>query len=834
MNAGDCPSAAIPYLCHMKAKALSLFFLLPLSLLAQFPHSGEILLQLQRIANPQRALYLAAHPDDENTRLIAWLANHKKAETAYLSLTRGDGGQNLIGPELGDALGLIRSHELVQARRIDGGQQFFSRARDFGYSKSYQETEAIWNADSVLLDMVQVLRAFRPHVLIARFSPEPGGTHGHHTSSARLGLKAVELAAKANYRPDLGPAWSVTRTLWNTSWWFFQNNPEALQSDSFSAVFVGHYVPERGLTVQEIAALARSQHKSQGFGTMPAMLDTLEYFQVLQGQPFQKDPLDGLPASLAEIPGGLAPKQLLDSLIDSFNPLQPQLLLPGLFRLRTLLGNLKDKPLAQQKIQATEQLIQHCAGIRLRALASKPISSPGDTLVFTLDYGQGLAADVRISHIQWMGAAWETLPGKYAPLGFPLQPRGQYSVKAIAKPNAKFAQPYWLEKPGSEGAFYAGSVQQNQALGSFEPACRVRLTWNGNEWELVLPVLYASKDPVKGELVDAFRLLPKVTLNPGLPAAVAMTSNRVEMPMLLQNHSSQPCRGRLLLSGNAHWQISPADSVIELAPGSKRTVVLGLTPKRFDGNKTEILFRFVDEAGNEYNRQWTESQYDHIGRVGLLPEARIPALALAATKTPRRIAFLPGAGEASLEILSGAGLDIQSRTEQNILDGKVDADVLLLGIRALNISPQPEALKLALLRFAEQGGHVVVQYTTVSGLTNKEILPGLKLGRQRITNERAPIAAYSTRHACLMRPLAIQEKDWEGWVQERGLYFAESWSPEWLPVLQGADPAEPLQSGMLLIRPYGKGKLVYTGLSFFRQLPAAVPGAFALMFNLLH
>ena len=227
----------------MKAKALSLFFLLPLSLLAQFPHSGEILLQLQRIANPQRALYLAAHPDDENTRLIAWLANHKKAETAYLSLTRGDGGQNLIGPELGDALGLIRSHELVQARRIDGGQQFFSRARDFGYSKSYQETEAIWNADSVLLDMVQVLRAFRPHVLIARFSPEPGGTHGHHTSSARLGLKAVELAAKANYRPDLGPAWSVTRTLWNTSWWFFQNNPEALQSDSFSAVFVGHYVP---------------------------------------------------------------------------------------------------------------------------------------------------------------------------------------------------------------------------------------------------------------------------------------------------------------------------------------------------------------------------------------------------------------------------------------------------------------------------------------------------------------------------------------------------------------------------------------------------------------
>ena len=227
----------------MKAKILYFLFLLPTLLLAQPPHSGEILLQLQRLSNPQRVLYLAAHPDDENTRLIAWLANYKKAEAGYLSLTRGDGGQNLIGAELGDLLGLIRSHELVEARGIDGGKQFFSRARDFGYSKSYQETESIWEADSILADIVKVLREFRPHVLITRFSPLPGGTHGHHTSSARLGLKAVELASNSNYRPDLGPGWKVIRSLWNTSWWFFQNNPEALNSDSISSVFVGHYVP---------------------------------------------------------------------------------------------------------------------------------------------------------------------------------------------------------------------------------------------------------------------------------------------------------------------------------------------------------------------------------------------------------------------------------------------------------------------------------------------------------------------------------------------------------------------------------------------------------------
>ena len=831
---GDCPSPAIPYLCPMKAKALYLFFLMPIAILAQAPHSGEILLQLQRISNPQRALYLAAHPDDENTRLIAWLANHKKAETAYLSLTRGDGGQNLIGPELGDVLGLIRSHELVEARRIDGGRQFFSRARDFGYSKSYQETESIWNADSVLVDVVKVLREFRPHLLITRFSPQPGPTHGHHTASARLGLKAVELAAKSNYRPDLGAPWSVTRTLWNTSWWFFQNNPEALQSDSFSKVFVGHYVPERGLSIQEIAALARSQHKSQGFGSSPAMLDTLEYFQVLHGQPFSKDPLDGIPPSLAEIPGGLACSQLLDSLIASFEPLQPQRLLPGLFRLRDLLKNLKDPLLAQQKILGTEQLIQHCAGIRLRALVSQPIGSPGDTLTFTLDYGQGLPANIQLTQIQWPGTGWQILPGNNAPLNFPLQPRGQYSVKAMANAKAHFAQPYWLEEPGTEGAFFAKSTQQTQALGLFEPSCRVKLKWNNYEWEQPLPLLYVSKDPVKGELVDAFRLLPKITLNPGRPAAVAMTNASVQMPILIQNHSSFYCKGRLQLGKSNGWQIKMVDSLIELAPGSSTTITTELIPQRFEGKTSQISIQFVDQNGQVFDRQWTESQYDHIGRVGILPASNLPALALPATKTPRQIAFLPGAGELSPEMLNGAGIDIQTVNEQALIDGKVEAKVLLVGIRSLNISPRPEALQAALLRFAEKGGHVIVQYTTVSGLANKEILPGLKLGRQRITDERAPIQSQATQHAVMLRPFEIKEKDWEGWVQERGLYFAESWSKEWTPVLQGSDPAEPTQSGILLIRSYGKGQLVYTGLSFFRQIPAAVPGAYALLFNLLH
>jgi len=818
----------------MKAKILYFLFLLPTLLLAQPPHSGEILLQLQRLSNPQRVLYLAAHPDDENTRLIAWLANYKKAEAGYLSLTRGDGGQNLIGAELGDLLGLIRSHELVEARGIDGGKQFFSRARDFGYSKSYQETESIWEADSILADIVKVLREFRPHVLITRFSPLPGGTHGHHTSSARLGLKAVELAGNSNYRPDLGPGWKVIRSLWNTSWWFFQNNPEALNSDSISSVFVGHYVPERGITVQEIAALARSQHKSQGFGTMPAMLDTVEYFQVLEGLGFKSDPLENIPESLADFPEGMEAKLLLDSLIKFFNPLQPQGLLPGLFRLRGLFAELKDKHMRQQKIRATEQLIQDCAGIRLRALASQPVSSPGDTLTFTLDYGQGLPADVRITQIQWLGNGWSIVPGKYGDMGFPLQPRGQYSVKARANPNAQIAQPYWLEQPGTEGAFYSGSNHQNGALGQFEPICRVKLAWNGNEWEQDLPLLYVSKDPVKGELVDVYRLLPKVTLNPMRPAVVAMTERSVRMPVALKNHSQYSCRGRLQLGRSEDWRLGLVDTLIELEPGSTKTVDVEFVPRRFDGKTTEISLHFLSHDGQVFDRQWTESQYDHIGRVGILPVAKLPALALPATKTQRSIAFLPGAGELSPEMLNGAGIEIQTIGEQDLLDGKVEAKVLWVGIRSLNISSRPEALKAALLRFAEQGGHVIMQYITVSGLANKEILPGLKLGRQRITQEKSIIKGQATQHPCLLKPFEIQGKDWEGWVQERGLYFAESWSPEWIPVLQGGDSGEPEQSGILLIRSHGRGKLVYTGLSFFRQIPAAVPGAYALLFNLLN
>ena len=822
------------YLCSMKAKALLLLTLFYFTVKAQTPSSGEILLQLQRLSNPQRALYLAAHPDDENTRLIAWLANHKKAETAYLSLTRGDGGQNLIGAELGDALGLIRSHELVEARRIDAGMQFFSRARDFGYSKSYQETESIWNRDSVLADMVKVLRSFRPQVVITRFSPKPGGTHGHHTSSARLGLQAVQLAAQKSYRPDLGPAWQVFRTLWNTSWWFFQSNPSALQADSFSSVFVGHYIPERGMTIQEIAALARSQHKSQGFGTMPAMLDTLEYFQVLQGPAFQTDPLDLLPNQLSNCSGGEPAQAILDSIIAGFNPREPHLHVPALFRFRAALTKLADTSMARQKKQATERLIQHCLGIRLQALASQPIAAIGDTLEFSLDYGQGLPADVRITNIQWLGKGWQIIPGKYAPLGFPLQPRGRYSVKAKANSSAGLAQPYWLETPGTDGAFFAGSSQHTQATGQFAPLCRIQLSWNGQTWHQSLPLIFVSKDPVKGEQQEAFRLLPQVTLNPGRPAAIALTNEAVDMPVLLKNHSSQPCSGQLRLASDSHWTIQPTSTRINLPAGSSISLNLKLFPRKFDGKKSTLQLQFVSDDGQVFQRQWIDSRYDHIGHLGILPEASLPALAMPATAQPRRIAFLPGAGEATPDLLLGAGLDVRVITENEFLTAELNADVLLLGIRALNISAKPEALKQRLLEFAQQGGHVIVQYITGSGLANKEILPGLTLGRQRITDENAALIPQATEHICLKTPLVLTEASWKGWVQERGLYFAESWSSDWLPVLQGADPGEPQQSGMLLIRPYGKGKLVYTGLSFFRQLPAAVPGAYALLFNLLH
>lgn len=818
----------------MKAKALFILTLFYFSLKAQAPSSGEILLQLQRLGNPQRALYLAAHPDDENTRLIAWLANHKKAETAYLSLTRGDGGQNLIGPELGDALGLIRSHELVEARRIDAGLQFFSRARDFGYSKSYQETESIWNRDSVLADMVKVLRTFRPQIVITRFSPEPGGTHGHHTSSARLALQAVQQAAQKSYRPDLGPTWNVFRTLWNTSWWFFQSNPAALKADSFSSVFVGHYIPERGMTIQEIAALARSQHKSQGFGTMPAMLDTLEYFQVLQGPAFQTDPLDLLPNQLRECPGGEPAQAIIDSIIATFNPREPHLHVPALFRFRSALANLADTTMARLKTKATEDLIQQCLGIRLQALASQPIAAIGDTIAFSLDYGQGLPANVRITNLKWQGKGWEIIPGKYAPFGFPLQPRGRYSVKARATSEARLAQPYWLEKPGSEGAFFAGSPQHTTAIGQFDPTCQIQLSLNGQTWTHSLPLIFVSKDPVKGEQKEAFRLLPQVTLNLGRPAAIALTNEAVDMPVLLKNHSKQPCSGQLRLASDSHWTLQPISEQIILLPGSTTSLNLRLIPKRFDGKTHKIQLQFVSDDGQVFNQQWNNNQYDHIGPLGILPEANLPALAMPVTAQKRRIAFLPGAGEATPDLLLGAGLDVRIVSEHEFLNADLNADVLLLGIRALNISSKPEALKQRLLEFAEQGGHVVVQYITISGLANKEILPGLILGRQRITDENAALNPQATEHPCLKTPLMLSKESWNGWVQERGLYFAESWSADWLPILQGADPGEPLQSGMLLIRPYGKGKLVYTGLSFFRQLPEAVPGAYALLFNLLH
>src|SRR5690606_10715787 len=456
-------------------------------------------------------LYVAAHPDDENTRIIASMANGELAATAYLSMTRGDGGQNLIGPEIRDLLGVIRTQELLAARRIDGGQQFFTRAVDFGYSKSADETFSIWGKDEILHDVVKVFRQFQPDVIITRFPADERAGHGHHTASAVLAEEAFDKAAQKDVYPhqvkEFG-AWQAKRLYTNTGRWW--NNSINENTPGVLAIDIGGYSPLLGESFSEIAAISRSQHKSQGFGSSGTRGRQLEFLEYVKGERSDKDIFDGINTTWSRVKGAENVQSLIHQLIQQFNEEDPAAIVPALLKLKKELQALDNSIWKQRKIEEVEQLIQDCLGLFISVTADQYWVAPGGKIKLQVEVVNRSKKEVVLQHILAEDVAFDSA------LSLPMKeniPVLFSSLKKLDK-GKQYSDPYWLKEPHSIGLF---TVNEEKLIGKPEndPAVPIVFTFRIDNEIVSLKhnLVYTWTDPVKGELKRPFEVVPPLFLN---------------------------------------------------------------------------------------------------------------------------------------------------------------------------------------------------------------------------------------------------------------------------------------------------------------------------------
>lgn len=813
-----------------------------LSLPAQRPiqkTGGEIYADLEKLGFLGTAMYLAAHPDDENTRLIAYLANEVKAHTVYLSLTRGDGGQNLIGTQMRELLGLIRTRELLEARKIDGGHQLFTRANDFGYSKHPDETLAIWNEQAVRADVIKAIRKWQPDVIVNRFDHESAGrTHGHHTTSAILSYESFDQAADPTVFPEqletLAP-WQPKRLFFNTSYWFYGSREAFDKADKSDMVGidVGSYYPHKGFSNTEIAAQSRSMHKSQGFGATPTRGSEMEYLKILKGpKPDNGDLFEGINTTWSRIKGGETIQPLYDQILLDFDPNHPNQSVPQLVELYQKLEMLPDGHWKSIKLEATQALIKDCMGLYLETNANTSTAIPGQMIQITLEATNRSAENAVLGKLSLFpnGPSFDLnwdLKNNHAHIGtfdFPIPKDMAYTT------------PYWLKLPAEKG-FYR--VAEEEKIGLPENPLEVFATLALEIGETVLhydlPITYKATDPVKGEYHTPFRLIPKVMVKTANPVYL-FSDDQPQMVEVVIEAGSAPVKGVLQLQTEEGWTVFPEQYSFELPlKGSTQTYTFEMSPPAFPSYAAVAPVAMVE--GETFQQELITIDYPHIPLQSVLKEASSTVIKLDLQKRGDKIGYLMGAGDEVPEALRQVGFQVDLLSEKEIsLDLIKSYDAIVIGIRAYNTSDQIKFIQKILLEYVSEGGNLIVQYNTSRGLKidADQLAPyPLRLSRDRVTVEESEVKFIAPNHPVLHYPNKITQADFDGWVQERGLYFPDEWDKAFTPILEMADPGEESLKGALLIAPYRKGNYIYTGLSFFRELPAAVPGAYRLFANLI-
>jgi len=782
-------------------------------------NAAEIKQGLEGLNVVGSVLYIAAHPDDENTRLLGYLAKEKKVRAGYLSLTRGDGGQNLIGNEQAELLGLIRTQELLAARRTDGAEQFFTRANDFGFSKNSDESFKIWDKSKILADVVWVIRKFQPDVIITRFPEDSRAGHGHHSGSAILAHEAFVAAADPKQFPEqlaFVKPWQAKRILWNT----FNFGGNNTTSDDQLKIDVGGYNALLGKSYGEIAAESRSNHRSQGFGSSRQRGSAIEFFSYVAGEKASKDIFEGVDFTLNRNPGNGEIQKLVSEINAEYDVADPSKSVIKLLKLKQLV---KGKPFKQDLL---DDLILACAGIWFESAAvssSYALDAPVDVRIQAIARAkQGFPLKMSIEEIN-SKASFDLPPNQFVS-----------QDKTISTSGIKITQPYWLEKRHTLGSYVVDSLSKiGLAENPIGLSGLFRIKIGDQVIEKKRPVVYKYTDQVRGEIYKPLVIAPPVTATMGEKAFVFINNEPKRIAIQLRSFKDNAV-GVLKPAIPMGWKVAPENISFNLAKkGEEQTVEFTITPAGSTINGNLVLNVVVD--GKTYNRALHVIDYEHIPTQTLFPFAEAKVDKVDLKLAGKRIGYIAGAGDLVPESLKQIGYEVINLTAGQVVNGDLSGfDAIIAGVRLYNVSEQIKSMQPKLMKYVNDGGTLLIQYNVNGPLRLDNLGPyPFGLSRDRVTEEDAKVTILKSDDPALNYPNKITDKDFEGRVQERGLYFVTDVDQKYRTLLSMHDDGEGEKTGSLIIADYGKGRFVYTGLSFFRQLPAGVPGAYRLFVNLI-
>lgn len=811
---------------------LSLFFF---NTYAQQLSSAEIFQKIKKLNVLGNVLYLAAHPDDENTRFISYCANEKMFNTGYLSLTRGSGGQNLIGTEIRDELGIIRTQELLSARKIDGGEQFFSRANDFGYSKNPKETLEIWDHQKILADVVWVIRKFRPDIIVCRFPTNGKGGHGHHTSSALLASEAFELSADSSkFKEHLKyvNTWKPKRVVINTGRWWNDNisddNPAVVSLD------IGGYNKLLGTSYNELAALSRSMHKSQGFGSTGKRGEYLEYFEYLKGDSAKNNLFEGVDFSWKRAGENSLSSQnitssvlrLIDEIIRNYNGADPSQSIPRLIKVKELMVKIEDRFWREKKIEEVEDIILQCSGLFLEMTTLSSKKTAKDSVSFTLEIVNRSNLKMQLKSIACRDLKFYKKYEKTLKENHVLNLNNKTNIPKTIP----ISQPFWLLNSPSKGSYNFDSFSlignsENHPSAEFEITVEI----GGQLINYKRPLIFKWNDPVKGEQTKNWIVCPKVTANINENIMIFSEQKKQSISVTLTAHTKDQTGAINIIKpegweviGPKEYNLKEIDQQIELE--------YQISPQKKAKNG------FLEfELNSQEAFGFKTLNYDHIKQQTWFPKSKLQLSYLNLDIVPKKIGYLMGAGDLIPDYLKILNYDIELLSSEELTLNKLkNYDVIITGVRFFNVNESSSKIVPFLMEYTKQGGNVIVQYNTSYRLKTKDFSPyPIKISRDRVTQEDAPVTFLNSSHPVMNYPNKILKEDFDSWVQERGLYFPNGWSKEYETIFSWNDRGEKPKKGSLLIAKYGKGYYTYTGISFFRQLPQGVSGAYKLLVNII-
>jgi len=797
-------------------------------------NSSQIFHEISKLKNTGSILYLAAHPDDENTKLISWLANEAKVRTAYLSLTRGDGGQNLIGTEKGALLGVLRTQELLEARKIDGGEQFFTRAVDFGYSKSANESFEKWGKKEILADVVFAIRKFQPDIIITRFPPSRKAGHGHHKASAILAEEAFEAAADPSAFPsqlEFVQAWQTKTLLHNSGTWLIKNLEKlAKESKDYLKIDVGTYSPILGESFNTIASKARSQHRCQGFGSILERGEHFEYLKYVAGEKPEKDIFENLDLSW----NGLYSKADIDveisNVLKNFNFEDPSLSIPSLIALYEFIDQLPDqRAIVKYKKEKVLEIISACAGLWIEALASEDFACRSENVNVKIEALQRSSFPFILESVYFNS--------KDSLLNKNLSNRKRsFPIQFEIGNNASYSSPFWLNQKFSNryevDNLVIRNFPENEHLNKVWFNIKIDLEEKSFNFKIARNIKYKWEDKANGEQYENFNVYPELSIS-AIDKNVLCTNSEIKSVRVKITALKDGQLGILSPKLDSEWVISPQSIPFDLKEKGDE-VILNFKVEPPKKSEVSTLGFQAKTASGAYTKELFEISYSHITNQSVLLDSKVQLVNIQFQKKKNTIGYIPGSGDEIPTALEAMGYEVSLIPSEEILLNDLSGfETIIVGIRAYNTQDALISANKKLMQYVKGGGNLIVQYNTNRNLIIDQIGPyPFNLSSKRVTDENSRIS-YNSANELLNYPNQIREEDFENWVQERGLYFADSWDNSYSTLFEMSDKGEEALSGSVLYCDYGKGTFIYSGISFFRQLPAGIPGAYRLFANFI-